>query len=167
MLVHNWTTVPRPPKHTQTLCEYIKYCHSKRLQSSSTRTLFHNKSVCAALVVKDGTGRQKHSGRGGGGGLHCMKEAVDKCSWVHLYTGQFKSAQWREKTQLSSKHQRIPVMMKTHNISSNSIPHCFNNNNNKKKLKQNKKSIISVPKPIIQPCLTPSIKKDVSTNKSI
>lgn len=57
MLVHNWTTVPHPtPPHphpqTQTppLCEYIKYCHSKRLQSSSTRTLFKQQEcvVCGS-----------------------------------------------------------------------------------------------------------------------
>lgn len=171
MLVHNWTTVPRPPArpHTETPL-WIYQILSFEPVTEQHRGTLHNKSVCAALVVKDGTGRQTHSGRGrrrgGGGGLHCMKEAVDKCSWVHLYTGQFKSAQWR-KTQLSSKHQRILVMMKTHNISSNSKPHCFNNNKikTKQKRKEKKKSIICVTNH--PPSFDTLKKEDVWINKSI
>lgn len=159
MSVHNW--VPHPPTQKPS-CEYIKYCHSDRLQSI-TETPLHNRSVCvcAALMFKDGKGRQKPSGRGRDGGRRGsyiarkkLFTSVHECTFIQD-NSRVPSG---EKTQLSSKHQRIVVMIKTHNIRSNSKPHCFNNNK-KKKLKQNKKSIICAPNPIIHRLMTPSRKR--------
>lgn len=67
MLVHNWTTVPRPPAHTNPWIYQILSFEPVTEQHGHT---LHNKSVrvcvCvfAALLVKDRIGRQKHSGRG-------------------------------------------------------------------------------------------------------
>lgn len=130
MLVHNWTRVPHPPTQ-KPLCEYIKYCHSGRLKEHHRNTSSQQESVCvcvcAAPMVQDGKGWQKPSGRGRDeGGYIAWKKpstSVHECTFIQD-NSRVPSG---EKTQLSSKHQRILVMIKTHNISSNSIPHCFNN----------------------------------------
>jgi len=106
------------------------------ITESNTNTPFTTR-VCVPLSwLKLGQAdKTKKTKKQKGEELHCMTEAVDKCSWVHLHTGQLENARWSEKTQLSSKHQRISVMMKTHNI-------------DRIALNQRRKNIISVPKSI-------------------
>lgn len=157
MLVHNWTTAPPAHPHTETPLWIYQILSSELVTELHENTL-HNKSVRAALVVKDGTGRQKtlrEGRRGRGSYIACKKPStsVHECTFIQ----DNSRVPSEEKTQLSSKHQRIPVMMKTHNISANSIPHCCNFKN--KKLKQNKtKKHHFCTKAYVHPLSTPSKK---------
>lgn len=179
MLVHNWTTAPPPPSHqpplphTETLPSVVNISNTVIRTGYRAARRYSSQQECASRCCDlrwDRLTETLGEGRKGFEGSYIAwnkpSTSVHECTFVQ---DSLSSVQWREKTQLSSKHQRIPVMMKRHNISLNSIPHCLIDKLKKKKsAKKTKKTQNKTSKSIIlyqSLSFILKIKKDVLTNK--